>query len=79
MPWTAACVGLRTHLGRARSRRMAHRALMQELADYDTLADRDELVALIAGRGHGDCEVARILAGQAYADLFRDGGPALRH
>jgi hypothetical protein len=57
---------------------MAHRAPDAGAGGYDTVADRDELVALIAGRGYDDCEAARILAGQAYVDLFRDGDPALR-
>ncbi|MGY1643373.1 hypothetical protein ACI782_19890 [Geodermatophilus sp. SYSU D00703] len=58
-------------LGRARAERRARRVLEQELADYATPADRDELAALIAGRGSADSEAAGILAGQARVQLFR--------
>ena len=72
MPWTAACVGLRAAVDRARSRRRAHRALARELADYATPA---ELAALIAGRGHGDGQVAELQARQARLGMLRDSNP----
>jgi hypothetical protein len=66
----------RTLLGslvRARAERRARRVLEQELADYATPADRDELTALIAGRGPAGSDAAAILAGQARVQLFRAG------
>jgi hypothetical protein len=77
MPWTVARCRLRTHVGRARSKRRAHRALAQELSAYATPADRDELAALLAGRGCTDCEAADILAAQARVEMLRDSGPPL--
>ena len=75
MPWTAARYRLRTRVGRARSERHAHRALAQELSAYATPADRDELTALLAGRGYTDCEAADILAAQARVEMLRDSDP----
>jgi hypothetical protein len=60
-------------LGRTRSQRRARRALAQELADYATPADRDQLAALLAGRGPADSQAAAILAGQARVELYRAG------
>jgi hypothetical protein len=57
--------------GHDRAARRARRVLEQELADYATPADRDELAALIAGRGAADSEPAAILAGQARVQLYR--------
>jgi putative aminopeptidase FrvX len=57
--------------GRVRSERRARRVLEQELADYTTAADRDELAALLAGRGSADSETAEILSRQARVELFR--------
>ena len=54
-----------------RRRRAASRALERELADYATASDRDDLAALIAGRGVGDSEAADVLVRQARRDLFR--------
>lgn len=75
MSWTAARARLHTSVGRARSERRAHRALAQELADYATPADRDELAALVDGLGHVDREVAEIQARQARLGMLRDGNP----
>jgi hypothetical protein len=60
-------------LARARADRRARRELARELADYGTPAQRDELEALIAGAGTADDRAARILRGQAQAQLFRVG------
>ena len=54
-----------------RRRRANRRALERELADYATVSDRDDLAALIAGRGDADDEAADVLARQARRDLFR--------
>ena len=54
-----------------RRRRAARRALERELADYATASDRDDLAALIAGRGVADSEAAAVLVRQARRDLFR--------
>jgi hypothetical protein len=54
-----------------RRRRAARRALERELADYATARDRDDLAALIAGRGVADSEAAAVLVRQARRDLFR--------
>jgi hypothetical protein len=54
-------------------RRRARRALAHELADYATPAERDELQRLIEESGTTDDDVARILRGQALAQLFRVG------
>jgi hypothetical protein len=59
-------------LSRARSERHARRALERELADYATASDRDQLAALLAGRGVG-AEACDILSRQARAELFRVG------
>ncbi|MGY1641942.1 hypothetical protein ACI782_12525 [Geodermatophilus sp. SYSU D00703] len=76
MPWIALHRRLRVHVSHASSTRRAHRALTRELADYVTPAERDDLMALIVGRGAADCAAAEILARQAYGDLFRCGaGP----
>ena len=71
----SACFGLRACVSDACSKRQAHRTLEQELAAYATPADRDELAALIAGRGYTDCEAADVLTGQAYVDMLRDSNP----
>jgi hypothetical protein len=60
-------------LSRARVERRARRALAQELADYATPAERDELEALIEATGVADDEAARILRSQTEAQLFRVG------
>ena len=60
-------------LSRARVERRARRALAQELADYATPAERDELEALIEATGAADAEAARVLRSQAQAQLFRVG------
>jgi hypothetical protein len=60
-------------LSRARVERRARRALGQELADYATPAERDELEALIEATGVADDEAARILHSQTEAPLFRVG------
>jgi hypothetical protein len=62
-----------TSLRSARSDRSARRALESELSDYATAADRDELAALLDGRGAVDSDTVAILSGQARADLFRVG------
>ena len=54
-----------------RRRRAARRALERELADYATVGDRDDLAALIAGRGDADSAAAAVLVRQARSDLFR--------
>ncbi len=54
-----------------RAERRARRALERELADYATVSDRDDLAALIAGRGVADSEAADVLVRQARRDLFR--------
>jgi transposase len=54
-----------------RRRRAARRALERELADYATASDRDDLAALIAGRGVADSEAAAVLVRQVRRDLFR--------
>ena len=54
-----------------RRRRAARRALERELAGYATASDRDDLAALIAGRGVADSEAAAVLVRQARRDLFR--------
>ncbi len=56
---------------RRRAERRAHRALERELADYATASDRDDLAALIAGRGVADSEAAAVLVRQVRRDLFR--------
>lgn len=71
----SARFGLRAYVSHARSKRHAHRDLAQELATYATPADRDELAALIAGRGYTDCEAADVLTGQAHVDMLRDSNP----
>ncbi|MGR7027401.1 hypothetical protein [Geodermatophilus sp. URMC 62] len=58
-------------LRRRRAARRARRAVRQELADYATVSDRDDLAALIAGRGDADGEAAAALVRQARRDLFR--------
>lgn len=60
-------------LTRARARRRARRVLEQELADYATAADANDLQVLIDEGGTADDEVARILRGQAQVRLFRAG------
>ena len=58
-------------LARVRADRRARRVLARELADYGTPAQRDELGALISETGATDDVAARILRGQAQAELFR--------
>jgi hypothetical protein len=58
---------------RARAERRARRTLAHELADYATPAERDELEMLIEAAGTTDDAAARILRGQAQAQLFRVG------
>jgi hypothetical protein len=53
--------------------RAKRRVLVQELADYATPAERDELEVLIEASGARDDEAASILHGQAHAQLFRVG------
>ena len=53
--------------------RAKRRVLTQELADYATPAERDELAVLIEASGARDDEVAGILRSQAQAQLFRVG------
>jgi hypothetical protein len=64
-------LGLGTWLRRRRDERRARRALERELADYATVSDRDDLAALIAGRGDADSAAAAVLVRQARSDLFR--------
>ena len=64
--WTAS-------LRRRRAERRAHRALEREIADYATASDRDDLAALIAGRGAADSDAAAVLVRQVRRDLFRAG------
>ncbi len=54
-----------------RAERRARHALERELADYATVSDRDDLAALIAGRGAADSEAATVLVRQAHRHLFR--------
>jgi hypothetical protein len=68
---TTPDLGLGTWLRRRRDERRARRALEHELADYATVSDRDELAALIAGRGDADSAAAAVLVRQARSDLFR--------
>jgi hypothetical protein len=70
---TTPDLGLVNRLRRRRDERRARRALERELADYATLGDRDDLAALIAGRGVTDSEAAAVLVRQARRDLFRAG------
>lgn len=71
MTATTPDVGLLASLGRRRAQRRARRALERELAGYATVSDRDDLAALIAGRGDADGEAADVLVRQARRDLFR--------
>jgi hypothetical protein len=64
-------LGLVDALRGLRATRRARRALARELADYATVSDRDDLAALIAGRGDADSDVAAVLVRQARGDLFR--------
>ncbi len=68
---TTPDLGLGTWLRRRRTERHAARTLARELADYATVSDRDDLAALIAGRGVADREAADVLVRQARRDLFR--------
>lgn len=49
----------------------SRRVLERELADYATPAERDELAALLDGRGAADSLAADILSRQARRELFR--------
>ena len=71
MTATTPDLGLLKSLGRRRAQRRARRVLERELADYATVSDRDDLAALIAGRGDADGEAADVLVEQARRDLFR--------
>jgi hypothetical protein len=68
---TTPDLGFLASLRRRRDERRARRALERELADYATVSDRDDLAALIAGRGDADSDVAAVLVRQARGDLFR--------
>ncbi len=68
---TTPDLGLENWLRRRRTERRAARALARELADYASVSDRDDLAALIAGRGVADSETADVLVRQARRDLFR--------
>ena len=68
---TTPDLGLGSWLRRRRTERHAARALARELADYATVSDRDDLAALIAGRGVADSEAADVLVRQARRDLLR--------
>ncbi len=68
---TTPDLGLGNWLRRRRDERRARRALERELADYATAGARDDLAALIAGRGVADSETAAVLVRQARSDLFR--------
>ena len=68
---TAPDLGLGKWLRRRRDERRDRRAVERELADYATAAERDDLAALIAGRGDADSEAADVLVRQARRDLFR--------
>ena len=66
-----SALGLRDSLILARAERRERRNLARELADYTTTADRDDLAALIDGRGYAAGTAADILTGQVLANLFR--------
>ncbi|SDL79527.1 hypothetical protein SAMN05660642_00835 [Geodermatophilus siccatus] len=68
---TTPDLGFLASLRRRRDERRARRALERELADYATASDRDDLAALIAGRGDADGATADVLVRQARRDLFR--------
>ena len=68
---TTPDLGLGNWLRHRRAEHRAARALARELADYATVSDRDDLAALIAGRGAADSETAEVLVRQARRDLFR--------
>jgi hypothetical protein len=68
---TTPDLGSGSWLRRRRTERRAARALARELAGYATVSDRDDLAALIAGRGVADSEAAEVLVRQARQDLFR--------
>ncbi|MGY1681715.1 hypothetical protein [Geodermatophilus sp. SYSU D01176] len=68
---TTPDLGWTGSLRRRRAERQARRALEREIADYATASDRDDLAALIAGRGVADSEAAAALVRQARRDLFR--------
>jgi hypothetical protein len=70
---TTPDLGLGNWLRRRRDERRARRALERELADYATVGDRDDLAALIAGRGDADSDAAAVLVRQARRDIFRAG------
>ncbi|MGY1633192.1 hypothetical protein ACI784_15945 [Geodermatophilus sp. SYSU D01186] len=67
----AVALGRPSAFGRRSSLGRTFRALERELADYATVADRDELAALLDGRGAGESLAADILSRQAQRDLFR--------
>jgi hypothetical protein len=68
---TAPDLGLGKWLRRRRDARRDRRAFARELADYATVSERDDLAALIAGRGDADSAAADVLVRQARRDLFR--------
>ncbi|MGY1794322.1 hypothetical protein ACI796_10085 [Geodermatophilus sp. SYSU D00525] len=56
--------------GRGSVWQRSRRALERELADYATTADRDDLAALLEGRGSERGLAAEILGRQAHRALF---------
>ena len=68
---TTPDLGWVASLRRRGADRRTRRALERELADYATVGDRDDLAALIAGRGAADSEAATVLVRQARRHLFR--------
>ena len=68
---TTPDLGFTGWLRRRQDERRTRRALARELADYATVSDRDDLAALIAGRGAADSETADVLVRQARRHLFR--------
>src|SRR3954453_16752930 len=66
-----SALALRDSLIPPRAQRRERRPLAHELADYATTADRDDLAALIDGRGYAAGTAANILTRQALGNLFR--------
>ena len=77
MSRTALALSLPTFLGRtrdsrARDERRARQALAQELSDYASAADRNDLELIVQANQLADRgEVAGLLRRQAYQGLFR--------
>ncbi len=61
---------LSSFLPHARAERRARRALAQELADYTSPTELNDLSLLVEA---GRAEVATLLRGQAHRQLFRAG------